>query len=110
MLGPRREQEQMESLAFGRCQERGNSIAQAYVLLSTPCCCWRQQKPKARLKIIFAFAGLILSPVTYTSLAAWDFQHSVWGLVIAFFPSASVQRLAKSIVQAVWQAQRPEQG
>lgn len=24
-------------------------------------------------------------------LAAWDFQHSVWGLVIAFFPDASLQ-------------------
>lgn len=27
----------------------------------------------------------------HLSLAAWDFQHSVWGLVIAFFPNASLQ-------------------
>lgn len=64
MLGPRREQEEMESLAFGRHQERGNSVAQACVVLSPPCCCWSWQKSKARLKMLFAFAGLILSPVT----------------------------------------------
>lgn len=40
----------------------------AQLLCGTPCCCWRGQKPKARLKMLFDFfAGLILSPVTYTS-------------------------------------------
>lgn len=35
-----------------------------------------------------------VNPVTsdlHLSLAARDFQHSVWGLVIAFFPNASLQ-------------------
>lgn len=57
----------MEGLAPRRHQQRGDSIAQAFVVLSTPCCCWRGQRPKAHLKMLFASAGLILSPVTCTS-------------------------------------------
>lgn len=91
MLGPRREQEEMESLAFGRRQERGNSVAQACLVLSTPCCSWTGQKPKAHLKIIFAFRVSPVASDLHLLLAAWDFQHSVWGLVIAFFPNASLQ-------------------
>lgn len=82
MLGPRKEQEEMESLAFGRpkCQQGGNSIARACMVLSTPCCAAAGRNPRRLTPLKIAFYLYRVNPVASDLLlwlAAWDFQHSV---------------------------------